>query len=103
MNRQTDRATDHRGRRNLALAARVAVFAMTTTARATSIHKVRRDVRGGKRGDGTVASERSAGQIRPTFGQAEATRRLRALQDLRVLACSVGARELMRTLVAGSV
>jgi phage host-nuclease inhibitor protein Gam len=39
---KTDRTTDHRRRRNFMLAARVAVFAMTTTSRATSIHMQRR-------------------------------------------------------------
>lgn len=43
---------------NLGLAASVEAFVTTTTPNAASIHKVRRDVRGGKRGDGHLRSRR---------------------------------------------
>ena len=49
---RVDRAADLRSGGNFGLVARVAAFAMTTTTRATSIHKVRRDAAGGKRGQG---------------------------------------------------
>jgi hypothetical protein len=48
---------------------------MTTTARATSIHKVRRDVRGGKRGDGHRREQkiRRADPTRIRAGRSDAT------------------------------